>query len=375
MINFPVYFDNAASTFPKPENVIRAVNRNLRTNTSNPGRSGHRLSFDAAESVFETREDAAEYFGCEPENVIFTKNATEAINLLLFGLLEPEDHVIISDLEHNSVTRPLLALSERGVSFDAADSDNIEESVVSLIRRNTKLIFVTAVSNVTGKALPLRSLAAIARKKGILFGTDASQAAGHIPINIKKDGIDYLCTSGHKGLFGIQGSGLLLINNAPPAPLLFGGTGTESLSLIQPKIVPETLESGTVATPAVISLREGIRFLKQNPKTQHLEKVLVGHTVEELNKIENIRVFSSADSVGIVAFNISDAHSEDVTAYLNSKGICARGGFHCSASAHRKLKTTSTGVVRISFSPFNTLEEADYLIKCLKIYKKLPLGS
>ena len=201
MIDFPVYFDNAASTFPKPENVLRAVNRNLRSNTSNPGRSGHNLSFEA--------EVISEYFGCEPENVIFTKNATESINLLLFGLLSKGDHVIVSDMEHNSVTRPLTALSSRGVTFDIADSNDIEASVKALIRPETRLIFPTAVSNVTGKVLPLRPLAQIAHKNGILFGTDASQAAGHLPIDMKNAEIDYLCTSGHKGLFGIQGSGLL----------------------------------------------------------------------------------------------------------------------------------------------------------------------
>ena len=169
MIDFPVYFDNAASTFPKPENVLCAVNRNLRSNTSNPGRSGHSLSYEAAERIFEAREVVAEYFGCEPENVVFTKNATESINLLLFGLLSRGDHVIVSDLEHNSVTRPLTALSTRGVTFDIADSDNIEASVNALIRPETRLIFTTAVSNVTGKALPLRSLARIAHKNCILF--------------------------------------------------------------------------------------------------------------------------------------------------------------------------------------------------------------
>ena len=375
MIDFPVYFDNAASTFPKPENVLLAVNRNLRLNTSNPGRSGHRLSFAAAELIFEAREKVAEYFGCEPENVVFTKNATESINLLLFGLLNRGDHVIVSDMEHNSVTRPLTALSTRGVTFDIADSNNIEASVQTLIRPETRLIFPTAVSNVTGKALPLRALAQIAHENGILFGTDASQAAGHIPINMKNDGIDYLCTSGHKGLFGIQGSGLLLFNQTPPSPLLYGGTGTESLNLLQPNIVPESLESGTVSTPAIISLCEGIRFLRRTPNNSVQEKLLVHHTVDELKKLKNIILYSTADSVGTVAFNVSGSHSEEVTSYLNSKGICVRGGFHCSALAHKKLGTTETGVVRVSFSPFNTVEEVDYMIKCLKIYKKLPLGS
>ena len=148
MIDFPVYFDNAASTFPKPENVLSAVNRNLRSNTSNPGRSGHSLSFEAAERIFEAREVISEYFGCEPENVIFTKNATESINLLLFGLLSKGDHVIVSDMEHNSVTRPLTALSSRGVTFDIADSNDIEASVKALIRPETRLIFPMAVSNV-----------------------------------------------------------------------------------------------------------------------------------------------------------------------------------------------------------------------------------
>lgn len=375
MIYFPVYFDNAASTFPKPENVLRAVNRNLRSNTSNPGRSGHSLSFEAAERIFEAREVVAEYFGCEPENVVFTKNATESINLLLFGLLSHGDHVIVSDMEHNSVTRPLTALSTRGVTFDIADSDNIEASVNALIRPETKLIFPTAVSNVTGKVLPLRPLAQIAHKNDILFGTDASQAAGHIPIDMKNAEIDYLCTSGHKGLFGIQGSGLLLFRKTPPSPLLYGGTGTESLNLLQPEIVPEALESGTVATPAIISLCEGIRFLRRNPNNSFYEKSLVRHAINELKKLKNITLYSSADSVGTVAFNVQGSHSEEVTSYLSSKGICVRGGFHCSALAHKKLGTTESGVVRVSFSPFNTVEEVDYMIKCLKIYKKLPLGT
>ena len=371
MFNERVYFDNAASSFPKPENVIKAVNENLRTNTSNPGRSGHKLSVEAAEEIFNARETVSDFFGCDTEKVVFTKNATESINMLLSGILHRGDHVIISDLEHNSVTRPLTSYAARGVTFDIADSDDMENSVRSLINPSTKMVFTTAVSNVTGQRLPLKKLGEIAHKHGLLFGTDASQAAGHFRIDMKKTGIDYLCTSGHKGLYGIQGSGLLLINSAPPSPLLFGGTGTQSLDPYQPEILPESLESGTVNTPAIISLSEGIKFLNNNPNNSYLEHELVRYAVHRLAGDERITLYSNTDSVGIVSFNVKGSDSQEVSAYLNENGICVRGGFHCAALTHRKLKTLGTGVVRASFSPFNTFEEVDYMINCLKNYEKV----
>lgn len=370
-----IYFDNAASSFPKPKAVIDAVYRSLNSNTSNPGRSGHILSFEASEKIFKTRALISEFFDCEIEGVIFTKNATEALNLLFNGILKDGDHVIISDLEHNSVLRPLVNLKNRGVSFDVADSDDLENSVNTLIKDNTKLIFITAASNVTGQLLPFENISKIAKEKNVLFGVDASQAAGHIPIKMKNMGIDYLCTAGHKGLFGIQGTGLLLINSEPVSPLIFGGTGTDSLLEEQPTYLPEGLESGTLNTPGIISLKAGIEYIQRHKNIPDYEKFLVKYTINKLKELDFVKLYSTAESINVISFNINDEDSENVSTFLNENGICVRGGYHCSLLAHKKLKTTDKGTVRISFSSFNNSEEVDFFVKTLKKYKKIGIRS
>lgn len=359
-----IYLDNAASTFPKPKNVLKDVFELLRDNTSNPGRSGHAMSQSAAQKVYECRHKIAAYFGCTDEHVLFMQNATYAVNTLFKGLLQPGDHVIISDLEHNCVLRPLETMKSQGITYSCFNTDLPPEQIEDLILPCTKLIFVCHASNVTGKVLDIATIARIARQHNIYFGIDASQSAGHLRYNIEKDGIDFVCTSGHKSLFGLQGSGLLLFKKDNEVkPLVFGGTGTESLNPVQPDILPEYFESGTLNTPAIVSLGAGIDFLNANEKKiVEKDKRLANIAYDQLAKINGITLYSErGGAVPVLSFAYKNAHSEVVSEYLDKHGICVRGGYHCSALAHNKLQTTDHGLIRIGLSVFNTASDIEKL--------------
>ena len=376
-----VYLDNAASTFPKPYSVCEKMNRVMLNNTANPGRSGHKLSLSASRIIFDARTAAADFFGISghEENIVFTFNATLAINTVLRGLLKSGDHVIISDVEHNSVLRPLVAMKKDGISFSVAKTfDDAVQTVLSfenLIRPETKMIFVCHASNVSGTILPIGEIGLICKKHNILFCVDASQTAGHIPIDILKMNISVLCAPGHKGLYGPQGTGLIVISpelDQMILPFIFGGTGTDSLLDVQPMILPEYLECGTLNTVGIAGLAEGLRFCKNNLHTINKRiSTLFSFAYSELEKIPRVSILSPKKSnAGMISVNVEGIDSETVTRHLDNDGICVRGGFHCSLLFHKKAATEHVGAVRISPGFFNTEKD---IILCINSIKRLKI--
>ena len=371
-----VYADNAASSFPKPQCVIRAVVNSLKRNAANPGRSGHVLSVDAARTVYEARCAAGEFFDCDENGIIFTQNATHALNILIMGALCPGNHVLISDMEHNSVLRPLTALKQRGtVTFDVVSTDG--DYVLGFeraIRPNTRMIICTHASNVTGRLFDVARIASVAKRRGVLFAVDASQSAGYADLRMRRDHIDFLCTAGHKGLLAPQGSGILAINcEVPVSPLTYGGTGTESLSALQPPTLPEALEAGTLCTPAIAGLKAALGYLMHShSELQARERRLIGGFIDGLSQIDGVRIYEpAAERVPTVSFNLKGYDSEQVASMLDRSGICVRGGWHCSALAHGALGTAGVGAVRVSFGPFNTEADARRILKCIRDIKKI----
>ncbi|SDB14393.1 cysteine desulfurase family protein [Ruminococcaceae bacterium FB2012] len=364
-----INFDNSASSFPKPLSVRNAVAAAVTRYGGNPGRSGHRISMQAAEKVFEAREAAAAFFGAETENVAFTANATFALNMAIKGIMQYGGHIIISGYEHNAVSRPVYALSQsRGVRFSVADVDADDDVTVknfeSLIARDTKCICCTAASNVTGRILPYRRIAELCARRGICFIGDCSQAAGLLDIKLS-DGFDFICTSGQKALYGPSGTGLLITNGRYPlSTIIEGGTGTNSAMLEQPAEMPERLESGTLNTVGIIGLREGIRFVSEKTPSAILahEHRLCDRLISRLSRSSRIKIFRmEAKYVPIVAFNVGELNSHVVSTMLSEKGFALRGGLHCAALAHNSLGTLSQGAVRFSPSVFNTSAQVDML--------------
>lgn len=366
-----IYFDNAATGGQKPENVLFAVRSALKIN-ANPGRSGHKLSLFYAKKVFETRELMANYFSAEsPERVIFTKNCTEALNLLLFGTLQKGDHVITTALEHNSVLRPLHFLEKQGVITLSVcplkDGQLDLNDLKNLLTDSTKAVVMTSASNVTGYVPPFEKVRSVLPENVFLF-LDGAQGGGHIPIKLTDYGIDAVALAGHKGLCGIQGSGALIFGERVEVePTFFGGTGSESYSLDAPDFYPDRLETGTVSYPAILSLNEGIKYLiregEQNTKTL---LALTDYLCKKLSQT-SYQVYSTKNPVGIVAFSHPTLSSEQVATLLSENyDIAVRGGLHCAPFMHKALSTDPSGLVRVSFSAFNTVAEIDKLLYGLK---------
>lgn len=367
-----INFDNSATTFPKPQSVKNAVALAVERFGGNPGRSGHELSRAAAEQVYAVREKAAKLFHAEVENVAFTSNCTYALNMAIKGLLQYGGHTVISSLEHNSASRPVYNLYQnRGITYSIARVENDDEKTVrnfrELINSDTKCMICTAASNVTGQITPYKELARLAHEHGIAFVCDCAQASGVLGITLD-DGMDFICTSGHKGLYGPTGTGLLITNGKfPLSTIIEGGTGTTSALLTQPDITPERFESGTVNTVGIMGLGKGIDFV--NNRGQHRirnhEQALCEQLLGALERHKGITVYRSegASYAPIVAFNIGEYSSEQVTGYLNSRGFALRGGLQCSALAHHSLGTLLTGVVRFSPSAFNDSRQVSMLIR------------
>ncbi len=374
-----LYFDNAATTFPKPTAVRNAVNEAFLFYGANPGRSGHELAMETARKVFECREKAANLFGLsEPENLVFTKNCTEALNIVLASIGSTGGHFIISDLEHNSVLRPLYELKKRGmIDFSVAETFECEpektvESYRNLIRNDTKMLVATGASNVFGMKLPLSMLAKLAHEHGALFLADTAQIAGSEHINMSEMGIDFVCAPGHKGLLGPMGTGILAA--AKPdvlKPLIFGGTGTYSLLPNQPEGLPEMLESGTLNVPGICGLSAGIDKIvsEGEDKIAAREMKLARILYSELEKMKNITLFAQKPEKethsAVISFVIGDYTGEKTAELLARNGAASRGGFHCAALAHRKMGTEKRGTCRLSIGPMNTFGEVMQLIKII----------
>lgn len=366
-----IYFDNAATTGKKPISVINAVNYALKNLCANPGRSGHCASQRAEQTVFDARTKLSDFFASDgPETIVFTQNCTQSINFVLKGVLKKEDHIVISDLEHNAVMRPLTSM---GINYSVAKVDltNDENTVINFkkaINTNTKMIFCTAASNVLGKILPLEKIGNICKKNNIMFGVDAAQGAGMMPIDMKKMNIDFLCIAAHKGLYCPMGLGVLIARRPISSTIIEGGTGTESKYFIQPQILPEMLESGTINLPAIAAIAPAVNFISNKKRILEYENYLVrrffnnqSHKCVEFYTNPNISGF-----VPVLSFNVNKLSSEELADLLNKKGFALRAGLHCAPTAHKKIGTLNRGTVRFSPSVFNTVKEVDALTREIK---------
>ncbi len=365
-----IYLDNAATGGEKPAAVQNAVLAAMQA-CANPGRSGHALSVAAGERVLACRRLLSDLFdGYGSERVVFTKNCTEALCLLLMGTLKKGDHVVTTCLEHNSVLRPLEYLRRtRGVSYDVApltDGRLLPEAVTALVRPETRAVCVTTASNVTGECPDLDAVRAALPHRVLLFA-DGAQGAGHLPVSMRGTGIDGLAIAGHKGMCAIQGAGALLFSERVlPEPLLFGGTGTESHSLSMPAFYPERLESGTLSYPAICSLFEGALLVSSRRSGWAKRLIALTARVHEgLSSQKQWKAYFLPNACGICSFRHAVLPSEEVAMRLDEAGIAVRGGLHCAPLAHRALGTFPEGLVRASFSPVQGNAEADALLDAL----------
>lgn len=364
-----INFDNSATSFPKPEGVRRAVSESLLRCGGNPGRSGHRLSIEAAEAVYRARSIAASFFGAETENTVFTSNCTHALNLAVKGAAPDGCHILMSDLEHNSAARPVYALKEKGCTFDIfhIDSDDwrTAESIERLVRPDTAMIVCTLGSNVTGKIPPYKMIGEICRRRGLCFVADGAQACGVNDVRMS-DGINILCTAGHKALYGPAGTGLLMTDGSfPIKPIMQGGTGSTSLELEQPDFLPDGLECGTVNVCGIAGLEAGIRFVasKGTAAIRHHEETLCRRLINGICREESVHIYRGrGDYLPIVSFNIDGYTANEAAAALNDRGFALRGGLHCAGLAHKAIGTAPEGTVRFSPSVFNSVSDTDSLI-------------
>jgi len=370
-----IYFDNAATTWPKPEAVYKAVDQFMREQGANPGRSGHRMALAAGQIIVDARNLVASLFNIpESSQVIFTLNTTEALNLGIKGLLKPGDHVITSSLEHNSVVRPLETLRNKGVEVTklptSATRGLLSMQVEEAIKENTKLIILTHASNVTGVINPIQEIGKIARARGVLFMVDSAQTAGVFPIDVQAMCIDMLAFAGHKGLLGPQGvGGLWLRNDLQLIPLKEGGTGSHSESPLQPEKCPDRYESGTFNTPGIAGLAAGLQFLSQIgiDQIREKERMLTERLLSGLALIARVIVYGpplGTERASVISFNIEGMDPSEVSLIMDqSFEIATRPGLHCAPDAHRSIGTLPQGTVRLSLGFFNTVEEVD---KCLE---------
>lgn len=377
-----VYFDNAATTFPKPNRVYDEIMKAMKEYGANPGRSGHKLALKASRGIFETRDLLSKFFNTgNPMNIVFTFNGTESLNIGIKGVLKPGDHVITTSMEHNSVLRPIKHLEKLGIesTIVKANSQGIIDplNIKEAIKPNTKLIATTHVSNLTGSIMPIEEIGKIAKDNNIYYLVDAAQSAGVYSIDVQRMNIDILAFPGHKGLLGPQGTGGLYIREDIDLEGTFqGGTGSASHSLEQPDIVPDKFESGTTNAPGIIGLGEGIKYIMEKgiDNIRIHEEELTKHFIEEASKIEGIKIYGPLDinkQGAVVPINIGDADSSEVSYILDEEyGIAVRPGMHCAPLAHKTIGTFEQGVVRFSFGIFNTHEEIEYGIKALKEISK-----
>lgn len=371
-----IYLDNAATSYPKPVNVINAVNDSL-MRCGNPGRSGHELSIYSAKAVYTCRETICSFFNFGyPENIVFTYNTTYALNMAIKGLVSDGDEIVISNLEHNSVLRPVFELSkeERNISHKTFNALGTDEKILldfrNTLSEKTKLCVITMCSNVTGKILPYKEIGEICKEKGIKLIFDAAQCAGLIPIDLSSLYFSAVCFAGHKSLYGIMGSGFCIFSKGiEPISIIQGGNGVESILPYQSGLLPERLEAGTVGVPGIIALDEGLRHIMQVGLNHIYDKCsyLESRLTKALSETSGVTLYGkTANKVSTVLFNIDGIPSEDAASLLSSRGICVRAGLHCSPLAHKALGTQQLGAVRASISHFNSGEDIDALTKEIK---------
>lgn len=374
-----IYFDNAATSWPKPEETVLAMNGYLRETGGSPGRSGHRLSIAAGRIMLDTRELLAELL-CVPDSacIVYTKNATEALNIAISGLLKPGDHVITSGMEHNSVMRPLRAMETVGVELSVIGCSQEGKldpgDVRAAIKSSTRAIFLMHASNVTGTIMPVAEIGRIARDHDLAFCVDAAQTAGALPIDVSAMDIDLLAFTGHKSLFGPQGTGGLYIKKGLEkaiSPLMRGGTGSQSEMESQPGFMPDKYESGTQNAVGIAGLGAGIRFILDRgiDAVRKKEASLTALFIEGAASMPGVTVYGCKDAMDrmpIVSFNVDGIDPAQVSLEMDERfGIMSRPGLHCAPVAHRTIGTFPAGAVRFSFGYFNTGEQVHAALNAL----------
>jgi len=376
-----IYFDNAATSWPKPPGVVEAMVHFMEKVGANPGRSGHRLSVEAGRIVYGAREALAELFNApDPLRIVFGANVTEALNLALRGLLRPGDHVVTSSMEHNSVMRPLRALEERGVALTVVPCSPAgflnPADLETALRPETKLLVLNHASNVVGSLLPVHEAGKIARRHGCLLLVDAAQTAGAHPIDVQADCIDLLAFTGHKALGGPMGTGGLVIGERVPVdefePLARGGTGSRSEHEEQPDFLPDKYESGTPNTVGLAGLAAGVRWASGQGVNaiRDYEIALAQQLITGLQAVPEITVYGGLDATrqtATVSFNVTGLEPSEVGLRLDEEyGVMCRVGLHCAPAAHRTIGTFPTGTVRFGLSYFNTLEEVEMALNAVR---------
>ena len=367
-----IYFDNASTTYPKPEAVYQRMDRWLRGANVNPSRGAYQLAIKAADKVFETRALLARLFNIEnPMQIIFTANGTEALNLALKGVLNKGDHVVTTSMEHNSMIRPIMALGEQGVTYTIVQADAAglvdAKKIAAAICPKTKLVAMTHVSNVTGTLQPITEVGRLTSEKNILFLVDAAQSAGTYEVDVNKMNIDLLAAPGHKGLMGPQGTGFLYIKEGLRLETLKeGGTGNKSEILKQPETTPERYESGSLNAPGIVGLGAGVQFILETGVEQILnhKQQLTTRFLRGLGGLA-VNVYGKPEA-GVVALNLKKFEPSEVSYLLDEAfEIATRSGLHCAPLAHESIGTGQTGALRFSFSYFNTTGEIDTALEAL----------
>lgn len=370
-----VYFDNAATTKKKPQEVYDAAFEYMKNVGVSPGRGSYQLGIEASRRLYRTRCRVGRFFGLtKTDCVIFTKNSTEAINLLFDGLLCDGDHVIISCFEHNAVLRPLETLKRVGrINYSVVGLSDLtlppEAIYNKYATKETRLICYTLASNLTGRIVFREDVFKFFRERDVKTFVDASQGGGKISLSMKDQGIDYLAFTGHKDLFALPGvGGLCCESKKLPKPLIQGGTGIHGEEYVNPDIFPEGYEAGTLNMPAIFSLKTSIDFIERERVLINIkEKELVSFLISELDKISAVTVYDhDVERVSTFCFNVEGISSDQVVAFLDKKGFCVRGGIHCAILAHEAMHTVQTGAVRVSLNYQNTAKEAELFIGAIK---------
>ncbi len=384
--NRTIYFDNAATSWPKPEKVVQSILYSMTEGGGNPGRSGHSLAIAAGEDLFSFRDETAQFFALpNPMRVIPCFSGTDALNLAIQGLLVNGGHVVTTSMEHNSTIRPLKEMEKRGIislsvlkcsSEGLLDNSDLKKALTT----NTSLIVVNHGSNVFGTVQNIRDIGRICRSKGIPFLVDASQTAGVIPIDIEADNIDLLAFAGHKGLYGPTGTGALLISEnfdyKRIKPFRYGGTGSNSDKIIQPDFLPDIFESGTLNISGLAGLTSGMQYIRNKGINSVFDekKALIDYFIKK--SVKYVKGFityinPSKISTGVVSFNIKGLNCSETSMYLSEEfNIMSRSGLHCAPFAHKTFNTFPNGTVRFSFGAFNNINEIDEAVDALNFISR-----
>ena len=374
-----VYLDHAATSYPKPSTVTEGMLACMKQSGGNPGRGSHRLALSAAREIYACREAAARLFGAEPDRVVFTLNTTHALNLAIKGVMSRGGHALCSDMEHNSVYRPLYRLKQDGIiDFDVFSTfpnhphrtdDMVLSSLLSKLRPDTKLVVCAHASNICSATLPIAKIGSLCRRMGILFAVDAAQSAGVYPIDMERMNIDLLCLPGHKGLMGPQGTGMLILGRGVTLDTLMeGGNGMDSLRGEMSADSPERYEAGTLQTPAIAGLRAGMEYVESvgvEAIGEH-ERRLGVSLREGLMTLPKVKVYAPHHEGGVVLFSVDGYTSDQVGRILDRAGICVRTGFHCSALGHGTLGTPEGGAVRASIGWWSKERDGEALLKVVR---------